>query len=93
MYKNVSFLSGLMNKISSSLKVHAQVIVLMVLARNVQSKGDMLFWMFYMNVFAGCQDGSDLIAFLTQYIRWRVSMFYADSRLPRKMPPLLLWGS
>jgi hypothetical protein len=60
-HQNVGLLSRLMNKVSSCTEVHAQIISLMVLARNVEGVRHVLFRVPDVNVFASCQQRADVV--------------------------------
>lgn len=51
-YQNISLLSRLMDEVGRSAEVHTEVIAGMILARNVESVGDVLFGVTNVDVFA-----------------------------------------
>lgn len=55
MHEDVGLLARLMDEADGGIEMHAQVIVLMVLAGNVECVGDVLLGVADMHVFAGGQ--------------------------------------
>ena len=54
--KNVGLFSRMMDEKASSFEVDCKIIVLMILARNIQRVGNDLSWMLDMDVSAGCKE-------------------------------------
>jgi len=55
--------------------MHAEIIILMVLARNVEGIGDMLFRVTDVNVFASSQQGTNVVLYICYEILRSVSGF------------------
>ncbi len=75
MHKYIRFLTGLMNEVSGRVEVKTEIVILMVLPRDVESEWDALLRMLYVNVFAGCQDGANLMFCIRSKILFKVSGF------------------
>jgi len=64
-----------MNEVASCAEMHAEIIILMVLARNVEGIGDMLFRVTDVNVFASSQQGTNVVLYICYEILRSVSGF------------------
>lgn len=64
-----------MNKVASCAEMHAEIVVLMVLTRNVEGVGDVLFRVTDVDVFASSQQGTNVVLYICYEILRSVSGF------------------
>jgi hypothetical protein len=91
-YEYVGLFAGLVDEVGGGVEVQTEIVVLVVLARDVERVGDVLFGVADVDVFAGGEERGDVVLWVVGEVLLRVCRFYAASRLPMKMPPLLLEG-
>lgn len=93
MNHNIGLLQAIINKSSSLIEVSANIKRLMIISRNIESEGNLLSRMTYLNTFCSRKQSFNLQFYISDKLLLRVFMFYAASRLPIQSPPRPSIGS